>query len=266
MIQAQDPQALVNLEEAMVEFGKAYAGLSGSELHKDEDCVWYTSGIGFDLYSGVIRARFSEAKVDGRIEQLRRALHGTKHHWFVTPLSRPADLAERLVAAGGIQIVELTGLATELEALAAPPMLPDSVTVRPVEDEQGVRDYARLYPLLFEVPMEEWGEGLVDAEVELFASASDPFRRYLAYEQGRPIASAMVTVSGGVAALQTLCTLQECRNRGIGAALATRALQEAREAGASRAVVWSSPGARRLYERMGFRYQCAGKVMLLPSG
>jgi hypothetical protein len=26
-------------------------------------------------------------------------------------------------------------------------------------------------------------------------------------------------------------------------------------------VVWSSPGARRLYSRMGFRHVCAGNVL-----
>jgi GNAT superfamily N-acetyltransferase len=97
--------------------------------------------------------------------------------------------------------------------------------------------------------------------VEIFHSGHDHFHRYLAYENGRAIVAGMACTADGVAILETLSTLPEHRNRGIGAVLATQALHKEGQNGAQMGAVWSSPGARRLYSRMGFEHVCGGKIL-----
>jgi GNAT superfamily N-acetyltransferase len=192
-------------------------------------------------------------------------VRGQPHHWFLTPTSLPADLAERLLRAGGAKMGEIFGMAMELSQLAPAPALPIGVEIRPANEDSLVREYARLYIQLFETPTEAWEDNLVNAELEIFHSGYDHFHRYLAYENGCAIAAGMTCLEDGVASIETLSTLPECRNRGIGAVLATQALQNERENGAHIAVVWSSPGARRLYSRMGFRDVCTGNLFAFSS-
>lgn len=255
-----EERALQALDDAWAAFHLAYARTTGARLHQDEDCLWYESDIGFAVFGGVLRARFAPADADRRIGDLRRALDGRPHHWFVMPTSQPTDLAGRLLHAGAEPIVELGGMAMEMRALAPAPPLPPGIEVRPVTDVDSVRAYARLYAKLFEAPTEGWVEDLADAESEIFRWAGDPFHRYMAWAGERAVAAGMTCYEDGVASLETLSTVPEWRGRGIGAALATQALQNERETGAEIAVVWSSPGAQGLYRRMGFLPVCTGKV------
>jgi GNAT superfamily N-acetyltransferase len=256
-----EDQVLQSLDEAMVAYHRAYGRTSLSRLHQEDDCFWYESSIGFSVFGGVIRSRFAPDKVDRRIEELLNVLRGQPHHWFVMPTTQPQDLAERIIRTGGENIAELTGMVMDLNTIAPSPPLPIGIDIRPVDDDASVREYARVYALLFEAPTESWVNNLANAEVEIFHSGHDHFHRYLAYENGRAIAAGMTCSTDRVATLETLSTLPECRNRGVGAALATQALNKEGENGAQLAVVWSSPGARRLYSRMGFRYVCTGNVL-----
>ncbi len=260
MVHISEEEVLQALDEAMVAFHLAYAGTSLSQLHQEEDCFWYEGSIGFPVFGGVIRSRFAPEKVERRIEELLNVLRGQPHHWFIMPTTQPQDLAERIIRAGGENIAELTGMVMDLSTIAPAPALPTSIEIRPADDDNSVREYARIYALLFGAPIESWVNNLANAEVEIFHSEPDHFHRYIAYENGRAIAAGMTCSTKGIATLETLSALPECRNRGIGAALATHALLKEYENGSQNAVLWSSSGARSLYSRMGFRHVCIGNV------
>lgn len=267
LMQARD-DLLPALDEAMAALHLAYARLDGSTLSKEEDCTWYTTRIGFSVYGAVLLQEFSASSADRRIVEVETALQesGRPHHWFVTPTGRPSDLGARLEAAGASKVVVLNGMAMNLADLAPEPELPNGVEIRPALDEDAVRDYARIYPLLFDVPLDDWGDALVEAELELFSRAGDTFHRYVAYRDGMPIAAGMTVGKGEAAVLETLCTLPELRGQGIGRVVATRALRAEAERGCTTGLVWSGPGADRLYARMGFDYVCTGDIYLFPDG
>jgi hypothetical protein len=83
-----DEEALHALDEAWTAFHLAYARVSFSRLHQDEDCLWYESAIGFPVFGGVVRTRFTPADADRRVRELLDTLRGQPHHWFVMPTSR----------------------------------------------------------------------------------------------------------------------------------------------------------------------------------
>ena len=245
-------RALVALEESMVSLHRRYAAVRGSTLHDDGDCFWYESTIGSGVYGGVYQQRFSLESADRRVEEVEMEM-SMGYGWMVLPTSTPADLGERIVAAGGKEVVELKGMAMWLSDLEpAPACL--NLAILPAVDEGLVREYARLYPQLFGDLAADVLDRVAEAEIEILQSGRDVFHRYLAIEDNAFVGAGMTSRHGDACSLETLLTLPEVRNRGIGRALATRALMDERDAGAEMAVLWAGPGADPLYTRMGFQH------------
>lgn len=90
----------------------------------------------------------------------------------------------------------------------------------------------------------------------------DPAReRFVAHRQGRLAGLLVLNLQGAfVGYLQTLCVAPEARNQGLGSALVAFAEQRIYREHANVFLCVSSfnPGARRLYERLG--YQLVGEL------
>lgn len=244
--------ALSVLEESMVSLHRAYASVSGSTCHDEEDCFWYESSIGHGVYGGVFLQRFTSESVDKRVEEVEMEM-SSGYGWMVLPTSTPPDLGERIVATGGKEVIELKGMAMWLSDLEPASPCP-GLEIVPAIDEGPVREYARLYPLIFgDLTADVLGR-VADAEIEILTSGRDEFHRYLALENDTFVGAGMTSRHGDACSLETLLTLPEARNRGIGRALATQALLDERDAGADLAVLWAGPGADPLYSRMGFQH------------
>ncbi len=69
---------------------------------------------------------------------------------------------------------------------------------------------------------------------------------------GRPIATALVHVSGRTAGIHNVATLPDARGRGIGAAATWAAVMAGRGMGAEHATLQSSSSGYPVYARMGF--------------
>ena len=236
----------------------AFAKLPDSLIHSRDDCLCYISKVNFGAFGGILAQRFSEANADQRISELNDFIKqsGKDIGWVVSPVATPPDLAERLEKAGSRKVVELTGMALDMDELRESPT-PHGLRIDLVEDEESLEDYARIYPLLFHFPIEDWIEDLVDAEKHIFRNDGARWNRWVGYLGDQAVAAGRTGQKDGIAALQILCTLPEFRNKGIGQALATYALKyENRDC----AIVWAGPLADRLYSRMGFRKICKTSV------
>ena len=88
------------------------------------------------------------------------------------------------------------------------------------------------------IPSDDLREALND-----FAGAPG-FRRYLARIDGTPVGVANLCIDGDLAQVAGAGTLPAARGRGVQKALLARRLADAREAGATLAVVTTSPGTR----------------------
>ena len=104
-----------------------------------------------------------------------------------------------------------------------------------------------------------WFEGLVGGVAARFLAGHDPARErcWIAELDGARVGSVMI-VSGGrtTARLRLLLVEPSARGRGIGDRLVQECIAFARGAGYRRVVLWTDAdlaGARRLYERTGFR-------------
>ncbi len=70
---------------------------------------------------------------------------------------------------------------------------------------------------------------------------------------GEPAASAMAFDHGGDSGIFNVATLEHARRRGLGAALVTHQMHDARDRGSQTASLQSTPMAERMYAALGYR-------------
>lgn len=96
---------------------------------------------------------------------------------------------------------------------------------------------------------------LLHPEIELF----------LGYTEGRPMSTATLIRSEGVAGVYMVATLPEYRRRGFGEALTWHAVAAGACKGCDMAALQASEMGRPIYERMGFRLVSPYRTFRLPG-
>lgn len=176
---------------------------------------------------------------------------GEQVEWKTYSYDSPADLADRLVAAGFVAEDEETLLLGEVAGLVHDVTLPDGVALRQVSSEE---DLARVDVLLRTI----WGEGRDDgslaAEVRADPDALDVVvaeesptgpvlcAGWLRYTRGTDFAS----MWGG-------STLPQWRRRGLYRATVAHRAALARDRGHRYVRLDTSPDSRPILERLGLR-------------
>ena len=174
---------------------------------------------------------------------------GERFEWKLHGHDRPADLPDRLRAAGFVPEETETVVIGRVEAVAAEPALPEGVIIREVHER---RDFARVAQLEESVWQEDhgWLDDLADER----EADPDGVRVFLA-EAGGLVVSAgwvrfpsnteFVTFWGGA-------TLPAWRGRGIYRALVAHRAKLAAERGRRYVEVDASDDSRPILERLGF--------------
>lgn len=235
------------------EWKRLWGVLPDQELHDDPDVTWIASP-NRGRVNAISVARFTARSADTRIATIiarYRALE-RRAWWWVGPASTPADLPARLRSAGLRCLFKLHGMAAALGRIPAAP-LPRGVRVFEVDDFS-VFD-VHPHPSI----SGSWkGDQRPRIDALAVLTAHEPRRVWhLAAFLGRvPVGTLLVVDGAGVAGIYDVGVLPEFRRRGIGAALTRAGMTLARRLG-FRAAILQTTGARRLYERIGFRKVCA---------
>jgi GNAT superfamily N-acetyltransferase len=178
------------------------------------------------------------------------AVRGESFEWKLHGHDRPADLPDRLRAAGFAPQQPETVLAARAVTIAgAAPALPADVALRAVA---GVEDFDRIAAMEARI----WGAdhswlGEMLARRLAFDPAS--LTVYVAEAAGEVVSAAWVRFRGGTfATLHGGGTLPEWRGRGIYRALVAERARLALERGYARLAVDTSDVSRPILERLGF--------------
>jgi ribosomal protein S18 acetylase RimI-like enzyme len=119
----------------------------------------------------------------------------------------------------------------------------------PMTSLSTLTDFRALGSTCFHVPI-SWFSEVFDPGV----AAQETFVCWVAYRDGKPVATAATVVSHGAIGLYNVATAPEYRQRGYGEAITRYAINAAiRETGLTRVVLQSTSQGLRLYERMGFQ-------------
>jgi GNAT superfamily N-acetyltransferase len=244
------------IEENVAEFLLALGRAAGSEEHDDSSIRWSIGAPPIDYHNCVVRAILTPETADQAIRAVlaRLQAHNVPGSWHLGPTMRPADLGARLLAHGFSYAGPELGMAIDLAELeqAAPPA---SVTIERVRDSQALDVWVDTLGQGFgEGPREAGWVGAMYERIGLDDAA--PWRHFLGYSNGMPVATASLFLGAGVAGIYFVFTVGSARRQGIGAAITAAALRHAQALGYRIGVLGASNMGYGVYRRLGFREYC----------
>ncbi len=173
--------------------------------------------------------------------------------WLVHPTSTP-DIRGALAELGLICAEEIFGMAADLNDIEQAPQRDDIEVVAFTEDSEHLW-----------LDLVSWRYGLLEDSSPYLRSSRFGADKAWALLDGKPASKAVVHVENGVAGIYGVATTEAGRGRGLATHLCATALRNARAAGAERTVLHSTPMARELYRRMGYRDVATFEMWAVPD-
>jgi ribosomal protein S18 acetylase RimI-like enzyme len=240
-----------------------WAGVAGATVRERSGFLLVVSGYRVPWANNVVSFALSGPEADRAIDECAAAFRaaGVPATWTVSPLSTPADLAERLTAHGFQPEEPLPWMAAGLRNIpGADP--PDGLTIERVTDQELHRGWLTAM---------DKGFGMEPETVRMLdeMGAAAPFDedatwvRFVGSVDGRPVASSGLLLHAGVAGLFNVATLPAARRRGYGTAMTLAALGHARSLGYEVAILGTSDLGRGVYEGLGFHDVCKSRGYVL---
>jgi ribosomal protein S18 acetylase RimI-like enzyme len=234
-------------ENFVVHASWAHRRTAGMRVSDELGVVLTDSGLACDTFNVACRARLS---ADQAPQRIRAALAFFREadrpfSWWVGPGDQPSNLGDLLVDAGLLRAETELAMVAELTGLQAPGSVPAGLEIRRVRAPTELQDFAEVIA----GPLERRFYALTAAAL-LAADAPQWF--YVGYLGGQPVATAELTVGGGVVGLYNISTLEAYRRRGIGTALTLRPLLDARDSGFRTGVLQAAAAGVGVYARLGF--------------
>lgn len=257
IVSAVEPATIAGLIEANInDYLLSYARLPGAVRQEDAESAWVAAAVPGATFNSIVRARFQSTQIDHQIDAMLEHFRKRAQpvDWHVGPGSEPPTLGEALLRHGLTFIEEEPGMALDITGLKAAIPAPGELTIEPIQDEAGLHDWIDTW--LFRAP-DEVREAHFQARRTLWLVPERPLQCFLGRWNGAPVATSMLYLGHGVAAVHHVVTRTEFRRRGIGSALTVRVLHEAAERGYRVAVLTASPDGIDSYQRIGFRPYCS---------
>jgi GNAT superfamily N-acetyltransferase len=251
VVSAPDPR-VAPVEGNMLAFLDALATVPLFDIEEHADVTTYRSGLRHPLFNGVVGGRFEPGAEQERCREVMAPFleAGLPFQWWSTASSWSPALHRALHAAGAVR-EDAPGMHVDLRGL--------SPAGRPVEG----LDIEVVSPVdldSFAGVMCEGFELSPDFEkpLRLLLEALDPDRlvNVLATLDGEPVACGSLWITGETAGVYNIAVLDRARERGVGYAVTSALLDEARARGCTESVLQATRLGRPVYERLGYVEVC----------
>ncbi len=211
------------------------------------------SGLPCDTFNAVLRTRLGADEAPDRIQETidRFARAHRPFSWWTGPADTPSDLAALLGGAGLEHSQTDPAMTADLRQLPVVGELPSGLAIRRVTTTDELVDFARLNAANWSPPDRFVVRYYVLTGPALLKDDA-PIWLYVGYLGDTAIATAEITIGGGVAGLYNVSTDAGHRRRGLGSALTHYALSRAGDAGIDHAILQAEPDGIGLYRRLGF--------------
>lgn len=262
-----DPALAEAIEANLVGILPEWRRWPAAEIHVGPDLAWSLTGLPFPIFNSVMHADLAAEEADAAIAAAvaRGRSRGVPMLWWTGPTSRPADLGERLVAAGFTHVEDAPGMAAELRALPEGLTSPDGLAFEQVTDPDTLRAWCAAMCAGYGMAA-DFGEAYYDCLVHVGLEPQAPVRHYLGRLHGEPAGTATLFLGAAVAGVYDVSTIPAARRQGIGAVMTVRPLGEAFAEGYRVGILHSTAEGLALYERLGFREYCAiGQYLWTPE-
>jgi GNAT superfamily N-acetyltransferase len=164
----------------------------------------------------------------------------------------PATEIKKYLVAHGLTFRESFAIEMAADLSSLPDNLPAPIGLRivPVIGGETLKQWIHVASIGFGV-REEYEKVWYDFFVE--AIYDTRFRTYLAFLDGQPVATSQLFLSAGVAGIYNVTCIPDARRQGIGAAITSAPLLEARKRGYQVGILQASEVGARVYRRLGFQ-------------
>ncbi|MFC1405141.1 MULTISPECIES: GNAT family N-acetyltransferase [Streptacidiphilus] len=223
----------------------------GAVVERVGDVLRQTGG-GADTWAGVLWSDLTGSTADAAIaEQVAHAKRlGREFEWKLYGHDGPADLGERLLAAGFEPEPTETLMVAPVAGLPTDARLPEGVELQRVTDAAGVEQVVQVHAEVF-------GGGADRMRARLLtrlAEDPDTLSMVVAVAEGEPVCAARMELypGTGFAGLWGGGTLPAWRGKGIYRALVAHRAREAAAAGYEYLQVDASDLSRPILQRLGF--------------
>lgn len=154
--------------------------------------------------------------------------------------------------ARGLQRAESElAMAARLAGAPAGDCSPGGLDVRRVRTADELRDFARVSAANW-APPDPSVVRFYEAAAPVLLAPGAPQWFYVGYLHGAPVATAELTIAGGVIGLYNIATLERYRRRGFGTAMTIQPLRDAFAEGHRTAVLQAADAGVAVYRRVGF--------------
>jgi GNAT superfamily N-acetyltransferase len=228
------------------------ADLAGSAVEDLGNVVRWLAPAGQGL-SCITWSDLDQGSADAAIAAQRAyfAARGDGVEWKLYDYDQPADLADRLVAAGFVPDDEELMLVAETAAIQADVVLPGGVRLEPVTDEAGVHALMSVHR---HEPGSEEMSWLTDTLLETLGDPRQLTEMVVAMAGEEPVSSARIEFVPGTdfAGLWGGSTVPQWRGKGIFRALVAYRADRAAARGYKYLQVDASQMSRPILKRLGF--------------
>jgi GNAT superfamily N-acetyltransferase len=248
-------RAVQAIEEIFVECFHSLAALRGGQKIDEHGAIGVITNATATFFNGIGATQFS-GDIDDRVEQTIEIFRqrGRAFRWWISPSTQPRGLPDVFAAHEIKYVYDSGGMAADLGDMAASP-LPHGLTVEEVTDHSRLQEWTDVLATVFNIP-DAAAAAWFDSYAELAGIPRSPWTQFVAYVDGRPVATSSLLVAGPLAGIYHVGTVADARGRGIGAAITLEAMRAGRDAGASIAVLQSSDMGSPVYRSIGFREYC----------
>ena len=184
---------------------------------------------------------------------------GVSPVWLVHPTT-PPRIRDVLLELGMVRAEEAYGMYADLTEIDAPQATPDGIEVVELSSDDS-QPWLELVSWRYGLA-EESSDYLCGVYLETLEHGT---RCWVALVDGRPASKAVLHVENGVAGIYGVATTEAGRGRGLATLLSATALDAARVAGIRRTILHSTPMARSLYQRLGYREVATFEMWAAPD-
>ena len=246
-------EATAEATAALAAHWSQLGNVAGGTRHDREGLIWFETPVRRLPFNGVVSTRLGE-DADVVIERIASHLRsrGVDFWWVQHPGSEPADLGDRLQAAGLQAVERMNFMYLDLRGWEAP-LAPPDVTIVPAVSPEQVAAYTELTLRYWEI--EPGSDDAAEvARIHSGFVGESPGQRFLAVADGRAIGKGYLSwpAPPGVAAVYGMSVVPEARGRGVAKALTVAMVHFARERGFRRVVLHATDMAVGVYARAGF--------------
>jgi len=222
---------------------RSFSRLPNARLIDDGRVFGVQTDVPINFFSGVAMCDLSEAEVPRVLDAFR----SRPFRWWISPSTRPANLASILAGQGLHHTYDAPGMMLDLRT-ALDSTVPHGLTIERVTE---LRDWELVFMEGFERPERERGVWR-----DAYAHCHDRWVHFVGYLDETPVATTSVLLCGDLAGIYHVVTLPPARGRGVGRAITAAALQYAKNEGAMHAALQASEMGFSVYQAIGFVKYC----------